>query len=47
MRTGHNPVLTQRYQHLTGTVLDTVAEKVGDHLRQRGPEQPENLASDN
>ncbi len=27
-----NPSLTQRYQHVTGHVLGTVAEKVGDHL---------------
>lgn len=27
-----NVALTQRYQHVTGHVLDTVAGKVGDHL---------------
>lgn len=36
-----------RYQHITGTVLDTVAEKIGDHLWQRGPEQPDTSTDDN
>lgn len=42
-----NIALTQRYQHVTGTVLDTVAEKVGDHLWQRGSEQPDTSTDDN
>lgn len=42
-----NIALTQRYQHVTGTVLDTVAEKVGDHLWKRDSEGPDNSTDDN
>lgn len=34
-----NPALTQRYQHVTGHVLGTVAEKLGGHLWEV-PEKP-------
>jgi len=34
-----NVALTQRYQHVTGTVLDTVAERVGSHLWEKPKKQ--------